>query len=1568
MKKEIPILVLLSLIGLSRAFAQVITYSTPSKIIHIAANDSSANFGDDPANYYYGASEYCVGHFNNDIYDDLVVLAPNWKNVNGIILGKAYIYYGSPAGISNTPSLEIAGVHDLVGFHTVLTGDFNNDSYDDLVLTAHNYQSCGGVQNGYAVVYFSKPDGTGIDALTFTELNGSGSCGINFGVAVAKGDVNGDGKTDLVVSAIHESGYSGRLYVYYGKSNFVNTPDKILSRNGSTILGICYLNCGDVNGDNFDDIISVDMPSWNENNKTLSVFPGGTSMNTTPAYTRVTGMYGGWTALGDINNDGIKDIIRSSHFCYGFGAGSSATINIIKGATNFDINNELSFTFSSGTTSMISFPVATGDVNNDGINDVFASILYPNGSKESFVFAGDAVNYLDINDTLIRFTDTDNTYGNAIENVIPADMNGDGKFEFYGYSRMLPYKGVIFVYGIYVLPPVATPGASCGPGLVSLTASGASGSAQYYWYSSDTSQTALATGPVFITPFISQNSTYYVAIDSSGVFSQRVPVQATINALPADIGQPGGFMPSLQNGLVAHYPMDGNANDASGNGNTGINHGATATAGHCGNAAGAMSFNGSSNWIEVPNSSSLQSPNTGFSMSSWVKSGISYIPFLCKINGPSYNIYQYRSMYDISSQGCWLGMNGTDYGSTITSPVSLNTWFHYTVTYDGSVIRYYINGVLNNQSNVAISINPNSQRLEIARDAHGPVEWLNGALDEMRIYNRALTSQEVVSLSAGCSGVAATLGNDTVCAGNNTSLNIQNSQSGIKYQVLQNGANYGTFQTGNGNTLTFPVNGLMQTASFTMLATNPATGCFIVLDSVFIVHVSAPDAVVSPPATICSGSNTTLTASGGLNYLWSNGATTAVNIVSPLATTNYHVTVTSPSGCTDVDSVTVTVIPSVPVSVTVTASANPVCQGDTVQYTAHMANAGSNAALQWYVNGLPVYGNSIINGLVAHYPFNGTLADATGNSQNAVEHGNVSWTTDRFGNPNSAYNIGGNPSGSDYLTVANSSALAIQNPFTVSVWVNKEVHGGWILNKGRDIINGYGMYDGGGNAQVVYAGNNGAYVTNTSVSLNQWHLYTCVFKGDSASFYLDGTLADKRLMASSSYVSSSPDYPLAIGRHFTYCCYDPSPSYWSYPFKGKVDDVRLYNRSLSAVEVWQLYKGFDSTYSYVPQNGDVVTCVLTATGTCLSNNPDTSNAVTMVVHPLPANLGETTTNLSQGLVAYYPFNGNANDESGNGNNGFVSGAIPATDRCGNANKAFRFDGINDVISTPVSGGFTNEITLCAWYKADGNQNNMSGIVSSRSGYYQENGLGVQNSSIGFWLVNDNGGLGYSVQLDYQWHFIAGTYKNGLTKLFYDNQLVASRNGIVNFTVDQAFLIGYDNYTGADRHFFGSLDKIQIYNRGLTDNEIANLYSESCYNLAASLSIDSICVGNNTSLNILHSQPVVNYQMLHNGANYGTFQTGNGNTLTFPINGLMQTTSFTVLATNTTTGCYTILDSTFTVHVSALNAVVSPAATICSGTPAILTASGGTGYLWSNGMTTPVITVSPLATTVYYVTV
>ena len=93
---------------------------------------------------------------------------------------------------------------------------------------------------------------------------------------------------------------------------------------------------------------------------------------------------------------------------------------------------------------------------------------------------------------------------------------------------------------------------------------------------------------------------------------------------------------------------------------------------------------------------------------------------------------------------------------------------------------------------------------------------------------------------------------------------------------------------------------------------------------------------------------------------------------------------------------------------------------------------------------------------------------------------------------------------------------------------------------------------------------------------------------------------------------------------------------------------------------------------------------------------------------------QTGQNYWYGLVAFYPFNGNANDESGYGNNGTVNGPVLTTDRLGNSDKAYLFDGANDWIkvedSSSININGTSSLTISAWvYSTDNSGQRM--IVS-----------------------------------------------------------------------------------------------------------------------------------------------------------------------------------------------------------------------------------------------------------------
>ena len=130
-------------------------------------------------------------------------------------------------------------------------------------------------------------------------------------------------------------------------------------------------------------------------------------------------------------------------------------------------------------------------------------------------------------------------------------------------------------------------------------------------------------------------------------------------------------------------------------------------------------------------------------------------------------------------------------------------------------------------------------------------------------------------------------------------------------------------------------------------------------------------------------------------------------------------------------------------------------------------------------------------------------------------------------------------------------------------------------------------------------------------------------------------------------------------------------------------------------------------------------------------------------------------NLQNGLVGYYPFCGNANDGSGNGNNGVVSGATLTIDRFGNTNSAYNFNGTNNyiTIANVAANTFTSTFSISVWvkpaagYGSGSSPNGTQNQIVSKWGFAGVNNasysLGVDQAGIAFTGVH-NGSVSSSV--------------------------------------------------------------------------------------------------------------------------------------------------------------------------------------------------------------------------------
>jgi hypothetical protein len=307
----------------------------------------------------------------------------------------------------------------------IAIGDFNNDGKDDMLIGAHGAETEDRFDCGMAYVIFGKDSFS-----SEIDLN-SASADITIvgdrdrdllGHEVASGDINGDGFDDIIIGSTAHDSFgitdAGRTYVIYGKSNFpqivdlrYDIPDIIISGESWGVHCAKGLSTGDINNDNYDDILIgatfSDFNGKNDAGKCFVFFGSelqgpGIYLNSSDADIIIYGedsldQLGMANATGDINNDGYDDIIVGSpqnkkSDCRGkiyiiFGSNTAPRL-IDLGTQNADITIE-----GEEYGSLFGRGVGSGDVNNDGFDDVIvgaieADALGKNNSGKIYVIFG----------------------------------------------------------------------------------------------------------------------------------------------------------------------------------------------------------------------------------------------------------------------------------------------------------------------------------------------------------------------------------------------------------------------------------------------------------------------------------------------------------------------------------------------------------------------------------------------------------------------------------------------------------------------------------------------------------------------------------------------------------------------------------------------------------------------------------------------------------------------------------------------------------------------------------------------------------------------------------------------------------------------------------------------------------------------------------------------------------------------------------------------------------------------------------------------------------------------------
>jgi hypothetical protein len=210
---------------------------------------------------------------------------------------------------------------------------------------------------------------------------------------------------------------------------------------------------------------------------------------------------------------------------------------------------------------------------------------------------------------------------------------------------------------------------------------------------------------------------------------------------------------SYANGLVGYWPLDGHTTswktdttqDISGNGNTGTMVGmSTTTSTVAGKIGSAMQCSGL-NYITAPSSPSLEI-TTNVSVFAWVKPSATQSNGTPTIVSKNATVANYQLGLDTTTgvtlvrpcvaSGCWVSTNS----------IPTNKWSHIGLTYDGSFVRIYINGILDSKNVLTGSLPTNSgDVLTIGTDSVHNYPF-TGPIDDVRVYNRALSAQEVYQL------------------------------------------------------------------------------------------------------------------------------------------------------------------------------------------------------------------------------------------------------------------------------------------------------------------------------------------------------------------------------------------------------------------------------------------------------------------------------------------------------------------------------------------------------------------------------------------------------------------------------------------------------------------------------------------------------------------------------------------------------------------------------------------------------------------------------------------------------
>jgi glucose/arabinose dehydrogenase len=604
-------------------------------------------------------------------------------------------------------------------------------------------------------------------------------------------------------------------------------------------------------------------------------------------------------------------------------------------------------------------------------------------------------------------------------------------------------------------------------------------------------------------------------------------------------------VPAPPPGLVGAWGFDEvsgpSTADASGRGNTGTISGAARSS--SGRFGGALSFDGVNDWVTVPDASSLDL-TTGMTLEAWVNPTVNgdWRTVVFK-ESPGFVAYSLYSSEPGNVPITEIVAGGAARNITGLAPLPLNTWSHLAATYGGGNLRLYVNGALVRTAAVTGSLAVSTQPLRFGGNGTWG-EWFAGRIDEVRVYERALSQAEIqadMNAPVGTPPAPPGAPQALTATGAIGRVNLTwGAASGAVDHYDVHRSTVAGFTPSVANRV-----GQSTSTSYADLGLAPGTYHYRV------IALNAAGAA-GPPSNQASGTALADTTPPTVALTEPSNGATVSGTVAVSATAGDDVGVAGVRF--EVDGAAIGVEDTT-APYSVQWDSRSVAPGPH-SLSAIARDAAGNLSTRATVGVTVAAPPPPPSALVAAYSFSeaggATTADATGKGHTGTLTGAAFTLAGRNGG-------GMFFDGGDWVTIADANDLDLTNQMTLTAWVNPSAHGQWrtVIFKETPGSVAYSLYtseSAGFPISEIFAGGFRSARGPAALPLGTWSHLAATYDGASLRLYVNGALAQTTPVTGNMTVSTGP---LRLGGN----------AVWGEYFTGTIDDVRIYDRARTQAEI-----------------------------------------------------------------------------------------------------------------------------------------------------------------------------------------------------------------------------------------------------------------------------------------------------------------------------------------------------------------------------------------------------------------